>query len=878
MHALATCERIRYCHGEPLKDMSADQAEFGTLLRSYRTLAGLTQEELAARAGLSLRGISDLERGLRRVPYPDTVDRLAEALRLDATQRDSLKLARHARRTVKEEDGSALPGAVLVGVSTSFVGRERELDEVRRLLATAALVTVTGGGGMGKSRLAMETAQQLTATFADGVQFVPLAGVGTPDLLISAIATSLGVSLHAAAEPMRQLANHMREKQLLLVLDNFEHLLEAAGLLPGILSTAPGVKILVTSRERLNLQEEWVLPIDGLSYPSGPNATGLDAYPAVRLFQQRARQVYADFSLDHNAESVIALCQRVDGMPLALEIAATWLRMMPCDQIVFHLDRSLDFLSARIRNVPDRHRSIRAVFDHSWKLLSDIERRVLIQLSVFRGGFDLQSAERVAGASVDVIARLVDKSMIRVTGSARYDLHELVRQYLSEKLAASSDVAIHDVNRRHFQFFATLAEEADQHTYGRDQEVWYDRLEVESNNLAAALSWSLDADASAGLHMAASLGFFWHLRGHEHDGLDWLEALLNKQTGAPALVRAKALGFAGAFIGSAEYDRERARSYCELSLALAREVGDKSAAAWSLSTMGFFVESNLDRAIEHLHRALSFFRELDSGWGISQTLRRLGLWLTIRRQYHEAGLLLEESLARAREAEDPNAIAWSLLLLARLVWEESKDQVRATAMYEESLSLSRVIHSNFQLGDVLSGLAEIAEACSDYATARAHYDHAVELWQELRVGWRRVDWAWHGLPPFSAGRVAQAQGDYELARRRYEGILLLGDEKGTDHPGWLVAHGLWGLAKLATLHGDAHRAAILLGAAEQQVKALPDIPGALMSRYAFDSDVALAKAELTDTQFADAFATGLEMSTDAIVAYGLGMGASPGNR
>jgi predicted ATPase/DNA-binding XRE family transcriptional regulator len=562
--------------------MAVDHSNFGLVLRRYRRLAGLTQEELAGRAGMSPRGISDLERGVRRVPYRDTLERLIEGLGLDAAQQATLRAARRPEPSAQAEVAFPAVHPALPVPPTSFIGRDVELTEARRLIGEARLVTITGTGGVGKTWLAVEAARLLSAVFADGVRFVALAGVGSPYLLSSAIAAVLGVSLHRAKEPSVQLASYLRDKRLLLVLDNFEHLLDGSGLLTDILTDAPGVTILVTSRERLNLQEEWVLPIEGLPYPDGVLTDGLQRYPAVRLFVQRARQLHAESSLADDAESVTTICQRVDGLPLAFELAATWLRVMHCDQIVLHIERGLDFLSTPVRNVPDRHRSLRAVCDQSWNLLSDTERTALAQLSVFRGGFDLDAAGKVAGASLPVLANLADKSLIRVSGAKRYELHELVRQYSSEKLTASSDGEPVAVTRRHFAFYASLAGQADAHVYGPEQEAWYDRLEIESDNVAAALSWALTKDAAAGLRLAATLGSFWHLRGHEHDGLDWLETFLRIDSNSPAAVQVKALGLAGLFTAAACYGSARARAYLDQSMALAREVGDKHGVAWSI--------------------------------------------------------------------------------------------------------------------------------------------------------------------------------------------------------------------------------------------------------------------------------------------------------
>ena len=253
-------------------------------------------------------------------------------------------------------------------------------------------MTLVGPGGIGKTRLAIEAARQHVALFPDGVYFVPLAPVESPHLLASVIAEALSVSLSGSENASTQLVRALRDKRLLLVLDNFEHLLEGTGLLTDLLD-APNIKLVVTSRERLNLQEEWVEEVAGLAYPRGRLTGTPEAYAAVELFVQRAQQVQAGFSLADNTQAVVDICQRVEGMPLGLELAATWLRVMPCQEIAPQIERSLDFLTTAVRNVPERHRSVRAVLDHSWNLLSETERQVLARLSIFRGGFDLEAAD-----------------------------------------------------------------------------------------------------------------------------------------------------------------------------------------------------------------------------------------------------------------------------------------------------------------------------------------------------------------------------------------------------------------------------------------------------------------------------------------------------
>ena len=452
--------------------------------------------------------------------------------------------------------------------TTSFVGRSEELASISGLLAdpNCRLLTIVGSGGIGKTRLALQAAVDQISNFPDGIYFVPLAGIGSPDLIAAAIANALPVSFSGAEDLRDRVIRYLRKKQQLLLVDNFEHLLDGVDLLNDVLQAAPDVKLLVTSRERLNVQEEWTLILGGLTVPAKDATDTLDSYSAVELFVERARQVQSKFALSAEAEAVKTICWQVEGMPLGLELAASWLRAMTCEQITAHMESSLDFLTTPLRNVPERHRSLRAMFEQSWQLLSADEQAVLMKLAVFRGGFDFEAAEAVARASLSILAGLADKSLIRLNPSGRYDLHELLRQFATDKLAELEELAA-AVNRRHLEFYSNLADEAETHLYGPQKEAWFDRLEVEHDNLRAALTWTLRSkEAEAGLRLAAALGFFWEHRGYPYEGSEWLEKLLSIASDVPAATRAKALRVAGSLAGGLGND-DLGRTYCEESSA-----------------------------------------------------------------------------------------------------------------------------------------------------------------------------------------------------------------------------------------------------------------------------------------------------------------------
>ena len=326
---------------------------------------------------------------------------------------------------------------------TPFIGREAELAQLEDYLddSTCRLVTLIGPGGVGKTRLAYQVAACKAEDFVWGVCSVPLTGVASSSSVLSTLARSLAFDFYGSTDQKTQLLDYLREKHLLLVVDNCEHILDGMALLDEILTTAPSVKILATSRERLNVQGEWLFPVHGLQYPQHEHDAETESYSAIQLFVQSALRGGPDFTLDDVA-AVVRICQLVEGLPLAIELAASWVHQMPVARIASHIERDLDFLSTNLRDVPERHRNIRALFEHSWRLLSAEEQAVLRKLSVFRGSFDAQATEHIVGATLQILSALAEKSLVRASPSGRYDLHELLRQFAEEKLREADEFAV----------------------------------------------------------------------------------------------------------------------------------------------------------------------------------------------------------------------------------------------------------------------------------------------------------------------------------------------------------------------------------------------------------------------------------------------------
>ncbi len=875
------------CRGEQV-DARADVWAFGVLL--FELLVGRSPFEgdnpLAVVTAITTQPVPDVEALQPDAPVA-LADLVYRMLEKDREQRvPSARLVGAELEAIMQGTGApppelrrfatptpqplVAPRHNLPAQTTPFVGREAELAKLAQLLADppTRLVTVLGPGGMGKTRLALEAAAAQLTAFERGVYLVPLASLSSADDVVPAVAEAVGFQFYKGAEPRQQLLGYLCRKHALLVMDNFEHVLDGAGLVGEILEAAPGVKVLVTSREKLNLAEETRFRIKGLSFPDwkkvSPDQAG---YDAVKLFLQGARRARPGFAFEgDDVQHVARICQLVDGMPLGILLAAAWVEMFSPQEIAGEVGRGLDFLRTGLRDVPDRHRSLRAVFESTWDQLSESERETFVKLSVF-SGFRREAARSVASAGLNTLIALVNKSLLRrdpTTG--RYEMHELLRQYASEQLAKAGRVGT--ARDAHCAFFADFMHQREAHLRGRRQIEARDEIKADFENVRQAWRWAVgQKDYAAIERMTKSLDRFCHMQSRLHEGEElfrqvgeglapqpgdephpvWSRTLLPwyslqiashghlehyddvtaqaKSSLASAQKRGDRLGIAHGLLmlGAIAENRRafvKAIRYYEQSLDHFRELGDE---LWVPVSIGVCYRAlgQLNKAVEFFQQALDQGRRAGDKVRIGWTLVHMGEVAVLGGDYAQAECCWQEAYTLLRESGAPAAVVWTLADLSLAAFFRG-DYHKAETLAEEALEIALDVGHIFGVREAHVMLGHVAVVREDYAAGRRHFQEA------LSIDPTTLD-ANLGLSLAACGL-----GDYAMARQSLGAALRFTSGYGT--PAMVMSY-LPAAALILTHEGERERAVELLALAFHH----PTSPLELLKKW---PQVARLRAEL----------------------------------
>jgi predicted ATPase len=655
-----------------------------------------------------------------------------------------------------------------------FIGRAQEIAEISDLLADPAcrLLTLVGPGGMGKTRLALEVARNLH--YPDGLHFVPLQGLNSHEFIVSTVAEALGIDINHCCDPEENLLAVLAEKTLLLVLDNFEHLLDGVDIISHMLAGAPGLKILVTSRETLNIQEEFVRVVAGMAYPSMQTGTrtprSVEDYSAVQLFVQSARRARADFSLEDEIAGVVSICNLVEGMPLALELAATWVRVLSCKEIALEIQRSLDFLETRARNVEPRHRSIRAVLDHSWNLLTPGEQEAFQRLSVFRGSFTREAAGMVAGTTLPTLSALVDKSLLQHDAYGRYHQHELVRQYGERQLNVSLDDSA-DTRDRHSQYYLSLLERRWRDLLGERPREALQEIEAEIKNVRVAWGWAAIHQLVDELEQGVdSLGFFYDTRGWYREGEKMLgmavEAL--RTTCPNTRLFGKLLAWQGVQCNSLN-QFEQARALLTESQEIFRQLSADQELAFALARLGEVdaFEENWSAARQRFEEALQICLAVGDRWGSAYAM----IWL---------GGMLDDGSIRTNYIEQSEAIfrdlgsRWGLAVAAPTRSYDAladEDYASARQWGEEGVVLCREVGIPWGEASCLEAMAYAEYGLADYTQSLRHFAQALRIAVKLQLSRYIATESFGAARTLAAlGITAPALDLFAIAYRYYMGV------------------------------------------------------------------------------------------------------------
>ena len=859
------------------------EVSFGEWLRRQRSGRGLKQEQLAHQIGCATVTLRKIESEERR-PSAQIIERLAEIFEVPKNERTNfLKYARGDWTKAPGESVVETPWSIsastpkprnnLPAQLTTFIGREKEIEEVQEKLSNHRLVTLTGSGGTGKTRLSLKVAEDLLRQF-EYIWFVELAPITDSNDIPQTILSALGLSEQQGRTTLELISDYLQDKNTLIILDNCEHLIEVSAKISyTLLNSAPALKILVSSREALGVKGELIWHVPSLSLPDTnhlPEFNQLTEYEAIRLFTERATLVQPNFTVTkENAPSIAQICSHLDGIPLAIELAAARIKALSVEQIAKRLDNRFRLLTGGSRTALPRHQTLRATIDWSYDLLTEPERALLRHLTVFSGGWTLEAAEVVCSQdgsgfdTLDLLMQLVGKSLV-ISYDFRYHMLETTRQYAHEKLLdLGKGQAIHD---KHLSYFLDLAKQANQEIHGPRQFEWLDILETEHDNYRVVLDWCItNGDIEPALYLIGSfsgLGGFWSVRSYFSEARNWFDKVrASPKVSFDSIAYATALN-GMSYTTSLQGDFSTARSMAEESQRICESLGDDSkmvlaGALYGIGLAEFWGDGDSQRARICFEQAAAIYQARGSHWEQATAIFRLGIVACDRRDYEQAQSFFEESLTTFKELEDAFGLGRVYELMGRL-FRDQGDYDQARRMRERGLYYDKQLHFHTAISSSLISLGVICCLQGDYDQAEVYFEEASSIYREFSLQ--------GDVSTFYLGCVNLHRGDYTTAKT-YLIEFTRSYYKLKVHI--QIGEGMFGLAAVAAGLHQYEYAARLAGAGQAKHDAIEWVMER-SDRIEIDPLLQIAREQLGETKFEALAAEGYAMTMEQAVAYALG--------